>query len=393
MRRLLPVLLVGLLGTPAAAGPVLAVVADSPATVVFAEPEASGAFGEAIVFSTTFDAVDPPQRVELITNTPDGRTRQIRVASVEALGDGRWRASEIRSGHVVPNTAIDYAFRAVLEDATVEGPTARHRVADERVEWQRLAGERVTVWWHRGDDAFARRALDIAERAVDEASELLGVADVDPVDFIIYSDARTFRQAMGPATRENVGGQAHPDIRTLFGLISPSQIRSDWVQELVVHELAHLVFDSAVRNDYSFPPRWLNEGLAVYLSTGYTSGDRAQVESAARAGTIIPLDGLGGQFPTRPLRFGLAYAESVSAVDHFVELHGEEQLVELITSFGDGVGLDEAFVAATGADFGTFDDAWLESLGAERPRPYGPIEAPPGPVPDEWGSRSDPLLG
>ena len=38
---------------------------------------------------------------------------------------------------------------------------------------------------------------------------------------------------------------------------------------VVPHELTHLVFDTAVTNPYHFPPRWLNEGLAVYLSEGY----------------------------------------------------------------------------------------------------------------------------
>ena len=390
--RILAVVLIAALSLllPATTGATEAV--DDATPVVFDAPTATGAFGDAIRFSTTFSAEELPLRIELITDTPEGGSRHVGVTAVSPIGDGRWQATEVRTGHVVPNTAIDYAFRAVFPDTDVVGPSARHRVADDRVDWQRLTGDRVTVWWHRGDEEFARRALEIAERAMDEASELLGVEDVEAVDFIIYSDDRTFREAMGPATRENVGGQAHPDIRTLFGLISPAQIRSDWVEELVVHELAHLVFDSAVRNAYSYPPRWLNEGLAVYLSTGYTSGDRAQVEGAAGAGTIIPLDGLGGQFPTRPLRFGLAYAESVSAVDHFVELHGEDRLVELINSFGDGLGLDEAFIAATGASFADFDDAWLASVGAERPRPFGPVEAPSGPIPDAWESRSDPLL-
>ena len=39
--------------------------------------------------------------------------------------------------------------------------------------------------------------------------------------------------------------------------------------ELVAHELTHLVFDEAAHNPYAYPPRWLNEGLAVYLSGDY----------------------------------------------------------------------------------------------------------------------------
>ncbi len=88
------------------------------------------------------------------------------------------------------------------------------------------------------------------------------------------------------------------------------------------HELTHLVFDTAVKNPYHFPPRWLNEGLAVYLSEGYTDAWRAAVTNAVRADGIIPLDGLAGQFPTTRDQFFLAYGESVSAVDYLVRKYG-----------------------------------------------------------------------
>ena len=97
----------------------------------------------------------------------------------------------------------------------------------------------------------------------------------------------------------------------MFALITPSQIDDSWVGVVVPHELTHLVFETAADNPYHFPPRWLNEGLAVYLSQGYDSLDRALVEGSAGDGTLIPLDGLIGQFPTSFERFFLAYAESV----------------------------------------------------------------------------------
>jgi hypothetical protein len=376
----------GLVGPTLLVSTLLAVTLGQPALaqseLVFGEPSASGAFGETITFETTFAATEAPDRVELLVRLPGDQSDRVNIAAVEPRGGDRWRAAVFQGGHTVPNTSYEYRFRAVTEDGSVLGPIAEHRVEDSRIEWQQLSGDRVTVWWHEGDEGFARRALGIAEEAIDSAGEMLGVSEVEPLDFFIYSDSREFRQAMGPSTRENVGGQAHPGIRTLFGLIEPRQIDSDWVEELVVHELAHLVFDEAVRNPYQYPPRWLNEGLAVYLALGYGSADRAQVEGAAGGGTIIPLEGLGGQFPTRSTRIGLAYAESVSAVDYFVESYGEEMLVELITAFADGSGLDAAFLAATGDDFAAFDDAWLGSLGAERPEAYGPRESESGPAPE-----------
>jgi hypothetical protein len=355
-------------------------------------PESSGAFGEPLVFSTTVSSGTAPRRVELLTSLPGESGWRVSIANVEREAGGGWRATVVQAGHVVPNTTYRFRFRALTAEGEALGPEASHRVVDERLEWRSLRGERVDVWWHEGDERFAERASRIAEEAIDAAAGLLGVGAGERVDFFVYSNARAFRQAMGPATRENVGGQAHPAIRTLFGLIEPSQVGSDWVDELVTHELVHLVFDEAVRNPWGYPPRWLNEGLAVYLSTGYTEGDRQQVEGAARAGSIIPLDGLGGQFPTRPRRFSLAYAESVSAVAFLVRTYGEAGLADLIGSFARGATTDEAFRAATGAGFADFDDAWLASVGARRPEPVGPRPAPTGPVPAEWRSSPAPLL-
>ena len=61
-------------------------------------------------------------------------------------------------------------------------PSVRHggsrRLVDGRVEWDVLEGETVNVWTYEGGDDFARDALAIAEEALADASDLLGVGDV-----------------------------------------------------------------------------------------------------------------------------------------------------------------------------------------------------------------------
>jgi hypothetical protein len=161
-------------------------------------------------------------------------------------------------------------------------------------------------------------------------------------------------------------------------------IDDPWVGVVIPHELIHLVFDTAVENPYHYPPRWLNEGVAVYLSEGYTTGDRRAVESAVESRSLMPLDALSGQFPTTADQFRLAYSESVSAVEFLVREHGQPAMVDLVRSYAGGVTDDEAFENAIGTDTAGFEAAWLESLGAEAPVPYGPVDAPPGPVPSDW---------
>ncbi len=212
----------------------------------------------------------------------------------------------------------------------------------------------------------------------------------DPIDFFVYADQAAFYDALGPGTRENVGGEAHSDIRTMFALIGPGDVADPWVGVVIPHELTHLVFDSAVRNPYHFPPRWLNEGVATYLSEGLTAADRASVRAAGADGRLMPLRALGGQFPTTAERFYLAYAESVSAVDYLVREQGTAALVKLIRSYAGGVTDDEAFRAAVGTDQAGFEQDWLADVGANAPTRHGPQPAPAGPLPPGWSSDQTP---
>ena len=150
------------------------------------------------------------------------------------------------------------------------------------------------------------------------------MTESEPIDFFVYADQAAFYDALGPGTRENVGGEAHPDIRTMFALIGPGDVTTAWVGIVIPHELTHLVFDTAVGNPYHFPPRWLNEGVAdVPLRGVHGVGSQRRRSAAATTGAHAAA-ALGGQFPTTAERFCLAYAESVSAVDFLVREHGTD---------------------------------------------------------------------
>ena len=360
--------------------------AAGPETIAFGAPTASAALGSPVQISQPFQAPSPPERVELLSHLPTDSILTVQTAAVSDNGGGSYTASIDDPSFEMPNTTFDYRFRVTLPDGSAEiGPESSVTVQDTRFAWQTLEGRIVRLHWYDGDQSFAQHAVDIGDQAIEQAERLLGVQETEKVDFFIYDNEDAFRAALGPGTRENVGGTAVSSIRTLFGLIEPSDINSDWVRILVTHELTHLVFNTAVENPYDLPPRWLNEGLAVYLSEGNVQSERDLVRSAIDDGRIIPLQGLGGLFPTGD-GFALAYAESVSAVSYFVDAFGQDALVKLIRSYADGVTDDQAFTAATGRNLAAFDVAWLESLGTTAPQPVGPQPAPPGPVPPDWQS-------
>ena len=371
----------------------LVVVAPAVAAdpVEFGTPTASSTYGTSIVFKQPVDLASVPKRVELLMQTPGAAGPGVIDVDAPTRSGSSTLSFDVSlaDGHIVPNTTFVARWRVTDADGkTWVGPPVSQTYADTRVDWKTLKGKLVTVHWYQGGDAFGQRALKIGDDAVAQTSQLLGVTETDPIDFFIYADQDKFYDALGPATRENVGGEAHADIRTMFALITPAEINDSWVSTVVPHELTHLVFDTATKNPYHEPPHWLNEGLAVYLSEGYASSYRNQVESAAKDGSIMPLDGLVGAFPTTRDRFFLAYGESVSAVDWIVANKGRDALIALIRSYADGVSDDQAFKDALGLDTAAFQQAWLGSVGAQAPVRHGPLPAPVGPLPQGWSGAA-----
>ena len=364
-------------------------LAADPATT-FGPPTAKATFGQGVTFTQPVRLGEAIATAELLVTFPGSAGPTIIPVDAASGAGERTLTYDFDlsgDGFLAPNTRLSAQWRLTpTSDSSTPamGPSVAVTYKDTRFEWKSASGDLVTVYWYEGGAAFGARALKIGEDAVESSSELLGVTETDSIDFYVYADKGAFYDALGPGTRENVGGQANADIRTMFALVTPADIDQAWVDIVIPHELTHLVFDTAVKNPYHFPPRWLNEGVAEYQSQGYDAGSKATIEAGASAGTLIPLDGLTGQFPTTSERFGLAYAESAAAVDYLVRTYGQDALVALITSYADGLTDDEAFTKALGLDATAFGDAWLVSVGAVAPTRYGPQPAAPGPVPGLW---------
>ncbi len=358
------------------------------ASTSFGKPTASATYDQSIDFTVPVTS-DHLARVELWLRFPDTIGPYV-VSVPDPVGSGtrtlRYTLDLTGSGHLVPNTRFQATWAAYESPASdpITSRTIDVDYQDTTHDWRTVKGAIVTVHWYQGGQSFATKALNIGEDAIRKTADLLGVTETRPVDFFIYADDAAFRDALGPGTRENVGGQAHADIRTLFALITPSEINDPWVGTVIPHELVHLVFDTAVKNPYRFPPRWLNEGLAVYLSEGYSQSNQSLVSGAVSGGDLMPLDALTGQFPTEADRTYLAYAESVSAIDYLVRTFDQGALVRLVTAYKDGLTDDEAFTRALGESLAAFQDGWLTELGAQPPHRYGPVPAPSGPLPDGW---------
>jgi hypothetical protein len=359
------------LGWAAAAAPMA--LAEAP---VFSPAAADVPLGGPYVFATSVSMADQPKRVELLLGFPGQEFSTVITATVSGA-NGNWRAQATYDGHILPNSLLHYQFRVTDAGGSVtDGPPAQILTTDERFDWKTVSGPVVRLHWNGGSADFGQRALDIGERAVSRAAQLLGVTETQPIDFFVYDNEQAFRDALGPGLRENVAGTAFATNRTMYAYILPSQVGDEWVDILVTHELTHLVFDTATDNIYRPAPHWLNEGVATYLSEGLSTRWQVALNGGKASGALIPLEGMVATFGAGETRFDLGYAESVAAVDYFVRTYGEPRLWGLIRSYSEGLSDDDAFKRATGLDLPGFNAAWMQSLGVTVPPELGPQPGP-----------------
>jgi hypothetical protein len=364
----------------AAAGATAASV--SAASITFGTPKASSSFGKGVDFTQPYSGNVQLGEVDIVITYPGGFGPTLVKLDNPSAGSFTY-SLDTSAGQLQPNTQLLAKFQVTLADGTVvNGPEIHVTYLDDRFTWQTKVGKVVRLHWYQGSDAFAVQALQMGEAGIAKAAKFLGFSETAPIDFYVYADQTPFYDALGPGTRDNVGGEANTETRTLFALIPPDEL--SYASTVVPHELTHVVFDDVTRNPYHFPPRWLNEGIAVYVSQGYGSSDKQLVSQAASDGTLMPLAAIRGEFPTTQDRFYLAYAESVSAVDYFMSNYGQADLQKLVRAFGKGASDDEAFQTAIGLSTGAFDQAWQKANGVTAQQSFGPQPAPTGPVPSGW---------
>jgi hypothetical protein len=350
------------------------------ASVTFGTPTATSKFGTGIDFSQPYSGSFASAGIAITFPGDPGPS----VTPVDSSSSGAMRYQlDTSGGGVTPFTPIRAYFQATMSDGgVVKGPEITVVYADDRFTWQSVTSGLLTIHWFQGSSGFAQQLLSYGTKGLDKSAKFFGITETNAINFYVYPSQQAF--AAGLSVPETIGGQAEPFSRTCFALIAPNDL--GYASSVVPHELTHIVFDDVVRNPYHSPPRWLNEGLAVYLSEGYGSDNRQLVSQAARNGTLAPLSALAGYFALDQARIYLSYAEAVSAVDYMVRTYGQPAVQKLAQAYADADTDDEAFQAAFGVSVDEFDKAWMASNGVSAPTQYGPQPAPTGPLPPGWTS-------
>jgi hypothetical protein len=274
--------------------------------------------------------------------------------------------------YLPPGTELEYWWQITNEAGDSLKTEPQHLLyMDERHDWQTLSSDRLTLYWYEGDRAFGEALFDQANKTLDQIENEAGVKVEVPVKIFIYGSFADLHDAIAVGSQEWTGGQAFTDQGVVVIGVSPDDL--DYGLIATPHELTHLVIHQATDNPFGDIPRWLDEGLAVYMSGELDApwrDYRDMVARSARQGKLMTLQTLSSSFPADSEQAGLAYAESGVVVEFIIKHYGQKAMAHLLEIFSQGALYDDALEQALGVDTWGLDNAWRESMGAP------PIEIP-----------------
>jgi hypothetical protein len=328
--------------------------------------ERSGAvadFPRGVTFSLDAVAAEPPERVELLYRVANDETLHLALPETEVNGT-RVRAEELidlQAEYLPAGLDLRYFWRFHNGDGTwTDSPEQSVRWQDSRFEWRALRSEGVTLYIHDLSEEFGNEILAAAQGTIDRLESTLGFSSDAPISLWVYSNTEALLGAQQTNVRESIAGAAFPE----YGLIAAAVPEGDRRElgRVIPHEVSHLMLNQATANPFGSPPLWLDEGLAVYMQDGGKEKFPRTVQRAVAEDRLFALESLAATFPLDPEGAHLAYAQSLGAVTYLLERYGQEGMVHLVESIGEGLSIDDAMTAAVGVDLATFEREWRASL-------------------------------
>jgi hypothetical protein len=132
----------------------------------------------------------------------------------------------------------------------------------------------------------------------------------------------------------------------------------------VKHELCHLALHDYVGKGNL--PRWLNEGIAQWVSDGIADiligEDRDILKKATLSGRYIPMSSLASKFPAETHLLRLSYEESKSFVAYIIKEYGIEGVLSILDNLQKGDRADAAFRKGLSVSLYEFEEQWHASL-------------------------------
>lgn len=220
-----------------------------------------------------------------------------------------------------------------------------------------LEGEHFIIRYYPKDENVAKMVLQNAEDIYKPVGDKLQFTSKGKVPVVIYPTREALGQSFGWEANESAMGVYWAGA---IRILSPNE----WIYEEnpeklrqvfkkkgpMAHEFTHLVVDYYTRGNYT---RWLTEGIAQHIEYKLTGFKFDGKESSLKQ-PLYSFDSMDKQFDALQNQ-GLAYRQSLVAVEYLIERFGEDKLKELLDNLRKGENLDKSMQNALGIDLFHFE--------------------------------------
>ncbi len=278
----------------------------------------------------------------------------------DSVIDTGWTWDMRKTGGLPPGSSVEYWW--TVKDAAghrVETEPTLVRFDDDRYPWRSLSQGQVTMYWYEGDDSFASSLMDAIQQALIRLTEYTGAELESPIEIYIYASAKDLQGSM-IYPQEWTGGVAFPRYGTIDIGIAPDKL--EWGIRTIAHELTHLVIHQMTFNPYGGLPTWLSEGLAMYAEGELEPVFATFLNNAVVEDKLISVRSLSSPFSAFAEESLLAYAQSYSLEEFLINQYGKKQMFELLNTFKEGSGYDEALLKVYGFDMDELTVLWQDYI-------------------------------
>lgn len=204
------------------------------------------------------------------------------------------------------------------------------------------------------ETTLREKAEKVINSTLPKLQTLLGQSTLD-LTTIYFATRQSEFDSLISSKFPDWGAAAAIPHRRLIVIKSPDRFRlNKTLDELLAHEISHIAL--ADRTGLFVCPRWLDEGLAMFVSSEWTWSDNLAMSKASVFGQFLSLRDIEDVNLFGKGKAHIAYATSRQAVDYILTAYGDSAFRILIESIANGESVDSALMSSVGSDYGSFEN-------------------------------------
>ena len=295
-------------------------------------------FGEDLTFQAEISADRPVLRATVFFRASNAPTTAYAFAEFMDE-DGTYAEAKIDLSDVGFPPFADILYWWQLDFSETESystDTAVFTYRDNRIAWQFLQQDQITVYWSEAGVEYGQTAMDIARLALVDIAQDLALPLPSSLAIYIYPSANELQSALALTGRRWIAGQALPELGVVLLALPASSEAVITLERSLPHEITHVLLYERMGTSYANLPGWLNEGLAVMQEQDPDPLYTVALEQAALENRLLSIQSLCAGFPYESDSAMLAYAQSHAFVQYLRDIYGVGGIVRLLDAYQEG---------------------------------------------------------